>query len=71
MKEVKELEFNNLSFKNFIIRLLQALKDVFKNILLFGKDKDIVVSQIKDCYENNLYNDSDILYIKIRLKKKK
>ncbi|HIS17618.1 MAG TPA: hypothetical protein IAC02_03280 [Candidatus Coprovivens excrementavium] len=32
---------------------------------MFGKDKekDIVISQIKDCYDNNLYNDSDISYI--------
>lgn len=63
--KVEKLEFDNSSFKNFIIQLLQSLKDVFRNILLFGKDKekDIVVSQIKDCYENNLYNDSDISYI--------
>lgn len=29
---------------------------------MFGKDKekDIVISQIKDCYNNNLYNESDI-----------
>ncbi len=41
------------------------LKDIFRNILLSGKDKekDIVINQIKDCYANNLYNDSDITYI--------
>ena len=63
--KIDKLEFDNKSFKNFIIQLLQALKDIFRNILLFGKkkEKDIVVSQIKDCYENNLYNDSDIIYI--------
>lgn len=32
---------------------------------MFGKDKekDIVITQIKDCYDNNLYNDYDITYI--------
>lgn len=40
-------------------------KGIFRNILLFGKDKekDIVITQIKDYYDNNLYNDSDISYI--------
>lgn len=63
--KVEKLEFDNSSFKNFIIQILQALKDIFRNVLLFGKDKekDIVISQIKDCYDNNLYNDSDITYI--------
>ncbi len=63
--KIEKLEYDNSSFKNFVIQLLQALKDVFRNILLFGKDreKDIVISQIKDCYDNNLYNDSDISYI--------
>lgn len=63
--KIEKLEYDNSSFKSFIIKILQALKDVFRNILLFGKDKekDIVISQIKDCYDNNLYNDSDISYI--------
>ena len=62
----KDVQINYLSNnKNFIIQLLQGLKDIFRNILLFGKDKekDIVITQIKDCYDNNLYNDSDIAYI--------
>lgn len=62
----KDVQINYLSNnKNFIIQLLQGLKDIFRNILLFGKDKekDIVITQIKDCYDNNLYNDSDITYI--------
>lgn len=64
-KKVEKLEYNNNSFKSFIIQLLQTLKDIFRNILLFGKDKekDIVINQIKDCYNNNLYNDFDISYI--------
>ena len=63
--KIEKLEHDKTSFKNFIIQLLQALKDIFRNILLFGKDteKDIVLNQIKDCYNNNLYDDSDIAYI--------
>lgn len=63
--KVNKLENDYSSFKNFIIQFLQALKDIFRNILLFGKDKEknIVITQIKNCYDNNLYNDSDIAYI--------
>ena len=47
------------------MQVLQVLKEVFRNILLFGKDndKDIIINQIKDCYDNNLYNESDVRYI--------
>ena len=57
--KVEKLEYDNNSLKNFIIQLLQALKSIFRNILLCVKDKekDIVITQIKD------YNDSDISYI--------
>lgn len=63
--KVNKLENDYSSFKNFIIQFLQALKDIFRNVLLFGKDKEknIVITQIKDCYDNNLYSDSDITYI--------
>ena len=51
MDVVNKLEKDYSSFKNFIMQLLQALKDIFRNILLFGKDKekDIVLTQIKYC----------------------
>lgn len=63
--KIDKLEHDNNSLKNFIIQVLQALKEVFRNILLFGKDKekDIIITQIKDCYDNNFYNDSDISYM--------
>lgn len=63
--KIDKLEHDNNSFKNFIIQVLQALKEIFRNILLFGKDKekDIIINQIKDCYDNNLYNESDISYM--------
>ncbi|MCI8498144.1 MAG: hypothetical protein HFG33_01940 [Bacilli bacterium] len=60
--KIKKLEHDNNSFKNFIVQLLQALKEVFRNILLFGKDKekDLVSEQLKECYDNHLYSDNDI-----------
>ncbi len=60
--KIEKLENDNNSFKNFIIQLLQALKEVFRNILLFGKDKekDLVSEQLKEYYNNRLYSESDI-----------
>ena len=57
-----KLENDYSSFKNFIIQFLQALKDIFRNILLFGKDKekDLVSEQLKECYDNHLYSETDI-----------
>ena len=50
------------SLKSFISNLLQLLKDIFKKILSIGtdKEKDLVSEQIKECYDNNLYSESDI-----------
>lgn len=63
--KIEKSEHDNTSLKDFIMQVLQALKEAFRNILLFGKvnEKDIIINQIKDCYDNNLYNDSDIIYI--------
>ncbi|MCI9434480.1 MAG: hypothetical protein HFI86_04345 [Bacilli bacterium] len=60
--KIEKLENDNNLFKNFIIQLLQALKEVFRNILLFGKDKekDLVSEQLKECYDNHLYSETDI-----------
>lgn len=61
---------NNLEQKiydlfNFIKQLLEMLKDFFRQILLskdeFNKKK--IVNILKDCYDNNLYNSSDLLEI--------
>ena len=38
--KIEKLEHDNNSFKNFIIQVLQALKEIFRNTLLFGKDKE-------------------------------
>ena len=63
--KIEDLTRDNSSLLTFITNLLQALKDVFRNILLFGKDKDrdSVISKVKDCYDKNLYSDADIHYI--------
>lgn len=63
--KIEKLDHDNNLFKSFIMQVLQALREVFRNILLFGKDKekDIVINQIKDCYNNDLYNELDVLYI--------
>ena len=60
--KIDKLEHENNSFKNFIVQVLQALKEVFRNILLFGKDKekDLVSEQLKECYDNHLYSENDI-----------
>ena len=62
---IEDLTRDNSSLIDFIANLLQALKDIFRNILLFGKDKekDLVISNVKDCYDKNLYSDADIQYI--------
>lgn len=54
----EKLEYENNSFKNFIIQVLQSLKDIFRNILLCVQDKEkiIVITQINYCYDNNLYD---------------
>ena len=60
--KIEKLEHDNNSFKNFIMQVLQALKEVFRNILLFGKDKekDLISEQLKECYDNHLYSENDI-----------
>ncbi len=42
--------------------MLQLLKGIFKKILSIGthKEKDLVNKQLKECYDNHLYNESDI-----------
>lgn len=68
--EKLEEKSNNLEQKindlfNFIKQLLEMLKDFFRQILLskdeFNKKK--IVNILKDCYDNNLYNSSDLLEI--------
>ena len=59
------LEKKNIDLINFIKQLLEMLKDFFRQILL-SKDefkKKKTVNVLKDCYDNNLYNSSDLLEI--------
>ena len=59
-------EYDNLKsklneFKDFIKQILQLLKQFFKNILLSKNDnKNDIINIIKDCYDNNLYNSTDL-----------
>ncbi len=50
------------SLKSFISNLLQLLKGIFKKILSIGtdKEKDLISKQLKECFDNHLYSDSDI-----------
>ena len=59
------LEQNINDLIDFVKQLLEILKDFFGQILLskdeFNKKK--IVNVLKDCYDNNLYNSSDLLEI--------
>ena len=74
---VNDEEDSQINYLNNKINKLEhdnnSLKEVFRNIILFGKDKekDIVITQIKDCYDNDLYNETDILYITKDISKEK
>lgn len=70
--EVKNLEDKNdkLQSENnklitFITNLLERLKKVFRKLLLFGdkESKDIVSNQVKDLYDNDRYETSDVYFI--------
>lgn len=70
--EVKNLEDKNdkLQSENnklitFITNLLERLKKVFRKLLLFRdkESKDIVSNQVKDLYDNDRYETSDVYFI--------
>lgn len=60
-------EYDNLKsklneFKDFIKQILQLLKQFFRDILLSkNEDNKIeIIKVIKDCYDNDLYNYTDL-----------
>lgn len=61
-KELEEVNNKYNSLKDFINILLQSLKQVLKKILSIGndKEKELITEQLKDCYDKNLYSESDI-----------
>lgn len=61
----EELQQENNKLKNFIYKLLQQLKEFFKRLLHIGteKDKDKVVNEVTNYYDDNYYNDMDVCYI--------
>lgn len=61
-KELEEVNTKYNSLNSFISNLLQLLKSVFNKILSIGtdKEKDLVSDQLRECYDNHLYSESDI-----------
>ncbi len=61
-KEFEELNTKYNFLKDFISNLLQLLKGIYKKILSIGtdKEKNLVSEQLKECYNNHLYSESDI-----------
>ena len=61
----EELQQENNRLKNFIYELLQQLKEFFKRLLHIGteKDKNKVVNEVTNYYDENYYNDIDVCYI--------
>ncbi len=61
-KELEKANNKYNSLRDFISNLLQLLKDIFKKILSIGtdKEKDLVSEQLKECYDNHLYSETDI-----------
>lgn len=61
-KELEEVNTKYNSLKSFISNLLQLLKGIFKKVLSIGtdKEKDLVSEQLKECYDNHLYSETDI-----------
>ena len=76
--EVRKLEYQNEKLQeennrlhNFLHSILQTLKKFFHRLLKLGteKDKDDVVSEIKKCHKQDLYDNFDlhdmaIIYLK-------
>lgn len=61
-KELETLNNKYNSLNSFISNLLQLLKGIFKKLLSIGtdKEKDLVSGQLKKCYDNHLYSETDI-----------
>lgn len=61
-KELEEVNAKYNSLRDFISNLLQLLKGIFKKILSIGadKEKDLVSEQLKECYDNHLYSETEI-----------
>lgn len=62
-EECEKLDQNNNSLIDFIKHLLEMLKDFFRRILLSKNevDKNKTVNILKECYEKDFYNPSDLI----------
>ena len=61
-EENGKLHEDKTNLLNFINHLLLMLKEFFREILLSNdkKTKEKTIDILKDCYDNNLYNSSDL-----------
>lgn len=57
-----KLHEDKTNLLNFINHLLLMLKEFFREILLFNdkKKKEKTIDILKECYDNNLYNSTDL-----------
>ena len=60
-----ELEQENNKLRKFISDIIERIKKYFRNILKFGseRDKDTTVDEIEDFYDNDNFNESDVMNI--------
>lgn len=71
-KELEKVNSKYNSLKSFISNLLQLLKGVFKKIssISTDKEKDLVIEQLKECYDNYLYSEMILMkLLKTHLKR--
>lgn len=61
-KQNEELQHDYDNLFNLLKTILQALKKFFKRLLKIGteKDKDDVITEIKEYHKNNLYDNEDL-----------
>lgn len=66
-KKTKRLEKENQDLWSYLKAVVKALKGIFRNILLLGKkyEKDEVVEEIKDYFDNKAYDKQDIVEVAI------
>lgn len=58
----KNIHFDKTNLLNFINHLLLILKEFFREILLSNdkKKKEKTIDILKECYDNDLYNSTDL-----------
>ncbi len=64
-KKNKELKEENMNLKHYIEFILDIVKEFFKKMLHIGNDKtkDDTANEVKEYYDNDYFNKSDVKYI--------